>query len=56
MRDGRHISAVERRTHRSDRDSVDHGRAGHDDYADAACGALRALSKYNGFDLFSGAW
>ena len=30
--------------HRSGKDSVDHGRSGHDDYANAVCGCLRSLA------------
>ena len=35
---------LERHTHRSGKDTVDHGRGLHDDYANAVCGCLRALS------------
>ena len=35
---------LERRVHRSGKDSVDHGRSGHDDYANAVCGCLRSLA------------
>ena len=35
---------MERHTHRSGKDTVDHGRGLHDDYANAVCGCLRALS------------
>ena len=34
------LQQLERRTARSGRDSVDHPPSGHDDYANAACGAL----------------
>jgi hypothetical protein len=48
----RELRLLERRTHRSGRDSVDHGKTGHDDYANACCGVLRTLSAYvGGFDL-----
>jgi hypothetical protein len=35
----RELRLLERRTHRSGKDTVDHGRAGHDDAANALCGA-----------------
>jgi hypothetical protein len=38
------LRLLERRVHRSGKDSVDHGRAGHDDYANATCGVLRSLA------------
>jgi hypothetical protein len=38
------LRLLERRTHRSGKDTVDHGRSGHDDYANAACGVLRILA------------
>jgi hypothetical protein len=34
----RELRLLERRTHRRGKDTVDHGRAGHDDYANAALG------------------
>jgi hypothetical protein len=42
----RELRLLERRTHRSGKDSVDHGRNGHDDFANAMAGALRSLSAY----------
>jgi hypothetical protein len=49
----RELRLLERRTHRSGKDSVDHGLRGHDDYANAALGcaalAMRGGSKY-GYD------
>lgn len=36
---------LERRTHRSGRDTVDHPPGAHDDYANAACGALLLASE-----------
>jgi hypothetical protein len=41
-------------THRSGRDTVDHGRNGHDDHANAVCGVLRKMSNHLGYDLFNG--
>jgi hypothetical protein len=41
----RELRLLERHTHRSGKDSVDHGKSGHDDHANAVCGALVALSK-----------
>jgi hypothetical protein len=35
----RELRLLERRTHRSGKDTVDHGRSGHDDAANALCGA-----------------
>jgi hypothetical protein len=40
----RELRLLERHSHRSGRDSVDHGSGGHDDYPNAVCGCLRALS------------
>jgi Group II intron, maturase-specific domain len=42
------LRLLERRVHRSGRDTVDHGRNGHDDYANAMAGALRVMSAYAG--------
>jgi hypothetical protein len=47
----RELRLLERHTHRSGRDSVDHGRSGSDDYANAVCGALRDLSNHLGYDV-----
>jgi hypothetical protein len=41
----RELRLLERHTHRSGRDTVDHGRHGSDDYANAVCGVLRQLSR-----------
>ena len=38
------LRLLERHTHRSGKDTVDHGRGLHDDYANAVCGGLRALA------------
>jgi hypothetical protein len=47
----RELRLLERQTHRGGRDSVDHPRNGHDDFANALCGCLRLLSTGLGFDL-----
>jgi hypothetical protein len=47
----REVRLLERRTHRSGRDSVDHGRSGHDDYVNAVAGVLRGLACHLGYDL-----
>jgi hypothetical protein len=36
----RELRLLERRTHRSGKDTVDHPRGGHDDFANAVCGEL----------------
>jgi hypothetical protein len=46
----RELRLLERHTHRSGRDSVDHGRSGSDDHANAVCGVLRELSNHLGYD------
>ena len=45
------LRLLERQTHRGGKDSVDHPRGGHDDFANATCGVLRTLSNYLGFSL-----
>jgi hypothetical protein len=40
----RELRLLERRVHRSGKDSVDHGRNGHDDHANAVCGVLQLLT------------
>jgi hypothetical protein len=40
------LRLLERHTHRSGRDTVDHGRIGSDDFAKSCCGVLRNLSNY----------
>jgi hypothetical protein len=50
----RELRLLERHTHRSGRDTVDHGRSGHDDHANAVCGVLRKMSNHLGYDLFNG--
>jgi len=52
----RELRLLERRTHRSGRDAVDHPRGGHDDHANAVCGVLRTLSSHLGFDNTYRAW
>jgi hypothetical protein len=41
----RELRLLERHTHRSGKDTVDHGKHGHDDYANAVCGLLVQLAK-----------
>jgi hypothetical protein len=54
----RELRLLERRTHRSGRDSVDHPRNGRDDHANAVCGVLRSLSDglsaYNNYSAWVG--
>jgi hypothetical protein len=45
----RELRLLERKTHRSGKDSVDHGRNGTDDYANAVCGVMYALSNHLGY-------
>ncbi len=40
----RELRLLERHTHRSGRDSVDHPRSGSDDYANSCCGVLKTLA------------
>jgi hypothetical protein len=47
----RELRLLERTAHRGGRDSVDHPRGQHDDYANSCCGVLRVLSNYLGFSL-----
>ena len=42
----RELRLLERHTHRSGRDTVDHGKNGSDDYSNAVCGALCNLSTH----------
>jgi hypothetical protein len=44
----RELRLLERRTHRSGKDSVDHGRVGHDDSANCLC-ACAVLSARRGY-------
>jgi hypothetical protein len=41
----RELRLLERHTHRSGKDAVDHPRNGHDDHANAVCGVLHLMSK-----------
>jgi hypothetical protein len=41
----RELWLLERHTHRSGKDAVDHPRSGHDDHANAVCGLLYLLAK-----------
>jgi hypothetical protein len=50
----RELRLLERRTHRSGRDTIDHGRNGNDDYANAVAGCLRGLAARGGFLAISG--
>jgi hypothetical protein len=47
----RELRLLERRTHRSGKDSVDHGRSGHDDLANVVC-ACAAYSKTDDKDRY----
>ena len=47
----RELRLLERHSHRSGKDTVDHGRSGNDDHANACCGLLRNLSNHLGYDL-----
>jgi hypothetical protein len=50
----RELRLLERQTHRGGRDTVDHPRGQHDDFANSCCGALHTLSTYLGG--FNGNW
>lgn len=45
------LIALERKTTRGGRESIDHPSNGHDDVANAACGALTMASGWNGYDF-----
>jgi hypothetical protein len=47
----RELRLLERHTHRSGRDTVDHGRGGHDDHANSVAGLLHLLSLKSGYRL-----
>ncbi len=47
----RELRLLERHTHRSGKDAVDHPKNAHDDYSNAVCGVLRGLSNYLGYTL-----
>jgi hypothetical protein len=46
----RELRLLERHVHRSGKDTVDHARGMHDDYANSVCGVLRGLSFHLGYD------
>jgi hypothetical protein len=46
----RELRLLERHTHRSGKDSIDHPKNGHDDFANSCCGVLRGLSNHLGYD------
>jgi hypothetical protein len=48
------LAGLERRTHAGGRESVDHGPGGHDDLANAACGALALAGVRSVLDDFAG--
>jgi hypothetical protein len=52
----RELRLLERQTHRGGKESVDHPRGGHDDYANAVCGVLHGLSLRLGYDYGYTAW
>jgi hypothetical protein len=52
----RELRLLERHTHRSGKDSIDHPKNGHDDYANAVCGCLRGLSNHLGYDSTFKGW
>ena len=45
----RELRLLERHTHRSGRDTVDHGKNGTDDYINAVSGVLRDLDNHLGY-------
>jgi hypothetical protein len=45
------LRLLERQTHRGGRDSVDHPRDQHDDFANRVCGVLHVLLSYLGFSI-----
>ena len=46
----RELRLLEKRPHRSGKDTVDHGRNGNDDHSNSVCGVLRMLSANKGYD------
>jgi len=52
----RELRLLERHTHRSGKDSIDHPKNGRDDYANSACGVLRGLSNHLGYDPTFAGW
>jgi hypothetical protein len=51
----RELRLLERQTHRSGKDTVDHGRRGSDDFANAVCGCATFAARRRGYDT-SGEW
>lgn len=49
----RELRLLERRTTRSGKDSVDHGRNGTDDFANSVCGLLHSLTRKSRYDIRS---
>lgn len=47
----RELRLLERRTSRSGKDIVDHGRNGSDDFANSLCGLLNLLTRKSGYDI-----
>jgi Phage Terminase len=47
----RELRLLERQTHRSGKDTVDHGRRGSDDHANAVCGCATFAARRLGYDL-----
>ena len=47
----RELRLLERHTHRSGRDTVDHGKNGSDDYINSATGVLRDLANHLGYSV-----
>jgi hypothetical protein len=52
----RELRLLERHTHRNGKDSIDHPRGGHDDFANAVAGVLRGLSNHLGYDPTFAGW
>jgi hypothetical protein len=52
----RELRLLERHTHRSGKDTVDHPKGGHDDHANAVCGVLHELSRYLGYNTNYAEW
>lgn len=48
----RELRLLERRVHRSGKDSVDHGTGGSDDYSNSVCGAMWLASAKRGMPVF----
>jgi hypothetical protein len=46
----RELRLLERQAHRGGKESVDHPRGGHDDFANAVCGVLHFLALRMGYD------